>query len=185
MRKFKSFLAAATLVLLTSCSGDSTFNSDIFCYFAYNTSIHNTGWLWAAVQPASYGQFVFVSAPVKAGVRYVVAQNSSGSTDEVPITTAAETRLNYSLGANNGLIIGRTTDGQLVAFDRQCPNCSREKNLYRYSLTFNAVGQTVHCSTCKRDYDLNNLGYSTSGGRKLDQYLVSYNGAMLIVHNKQ
>lgn len=185
MRKIRTILAAGVVSLLASCSNDTTFTSDIFCYFAYNTSIHNTGLLWAAVQPANYGQFVFVSAPVTGGVRYVVAQNSSGTIDQVPITTATETRLNYSLGANNGLIIGRTTDGQLVAYDRQCPNCSRETNHYRYSLTFNSVGQTVHCSTCKRDYELNNLGYSTSGGRKLDQYLVSYNGAMLIVHNKQ
>lgn len=172
-------------MLLASCGGDEMYNSDIFCYFAYNTSIHNTGLLWATVQPSNYGQFVFVSAPVTGGVRYVVAENSSGETDRVAITTASETRLTYSLGANDGLIIGRNTDGLLVAYDRQCPNCSREQSLYRYALSFNTSGQSVHCSTCKRDYDLNNNGSSNNGGRKLDQYIASYNGSMLIVHNKQ
>ena len=185
MRYTKKIFLALAASALAACGGNEMYNSDIFCYFTYNTSIHNTGLLWAALQPGNYGEFVFVSAPVAGGVRYVVAQNSSGQTDRVAITTATETRLTYSLGANDGLIIGRTTDGQLVAYDRQCPNCSRENNLYRYSLSFKSNGQAVHCATCKRDYNLNNLGNSNGGGRKLDQYLVSYNGAVLIVHNKQ
>lgn len=186
MKRISRLFAALCLAgALAGCQAEEMYNSDIFCYFVYDTGLHNNGLLWAALQPASYGEFVEVSAPIVNGVRYVVSKSVSGQTERIPITTEREVRLTYALGAANGLFIGRTTAGMLVAYDMQCPNCSRENNLYRYPLQINTAMEAV-CGTCKRHYQLNNMGAATtSAPRKLDQYLASYNGQVLLVHNKQ
>ena len=46
-------------------------------------------------------------------------------TEKIKITTAIEIQelKKTCLGANNGIIIGHTNFGGIVAYDRQCPNC--------------------------------------------------------------
>ena len=187
MRRFAQYLAAFAALIMTGCNSDEMYNSDIYCYFIYDTTIHNNGLLWAVAQPGSYGQFVIVTYGVTptTGVKYLTITNSAGKSEKVNLTTSRETRINYALGANYGLIIGRQTDGTLVAYDRQCPNCMRESGLYRYAMSFSNNGIWVKCPSCGRNYALNNSGnVADSTGRKLDQYLATYNGSYLMVHNR-
>jgi hypothetical protein len=191
MRKaFGNIVLLLGVVSLWACGNvQNEYSTDYQCYFIYDTTIHNGGYLWAAVQPMNYGQFVFVYTKkmyMKSGnsVRYVYA-NLNGKTDSTAITTAKETNLTYALGAQNGLIIGRSLSGDnmLYAFDRQCPNCIDDYGAY-IPLNWSNNGTTVYCRKCKRTYDLNNGGYpQDGGGKKLLRYRISYSGATIFVNN--
>jgi len=173
---------------LPGCEGDSEYTTEYACYFVFDTTIHNTSIINNALNPLSPGIFVMVSTTLQGSVRYVNAELNDGKTSEtVAVTTAKETRLTYKLGAYNGLIIGygTLTGGELYAFDRQCPNCMKAYNLYKYPLSWTNNGAYVSCKTCGRVYDLNNGGYIVEGdaGVKLSRYQASYNGSALVVHN--
>ena len=49
MRFTKKIFLALAASALAACGGNEMYNSDIFCYFTYNTSIHNTGLLGAVL----------------------------------------------------------------------------------------------------------------------------------------
>ncbi len=190
---------------LSSCDDDvqNEYSSDISCVFNFDITRHAATAIAAAVQPLNYGQFVFVTtelrtvgaSPTTTGytVRYVNSERPTGEKEATAITAADELRVNYVLGAMNGLIIGRSSgvDNTLYAYDRQCPNCMNQYGLYRYAMSFANDGHWVHCSNCRRDYDLNNNGYPVSGGgRKLVRYVAALltntntNTQYLSVHNR-
>ena len=106
-------------------------------------------------------------------------------TEDVPITTAIETRRSCILGAKNGLVIGCSTlnNGQLYAFDRICPNC--EKTGLFKALQWENSGLWLKCPQCGRAYDLNNNGFIVKGesGDKLMRYRASYGNNVLMVGN--
>lgn len=177
----------AVCVQLAAC--DTTQNeyaTTYECRFSYDTMLHNTGVLWAAVQAGNFGQWTLVRTDVRGGVRYVFAQLAAGGKEEqTAITTERETRQSYILGAYNGLIIGQSmlNGGQLYAYDRQCPNCLTQYGLYKYSLQPVAGGTKVQCPQCHRTYQLDNGGFPDTDGMKLLRYRAVYNGQVLVVNN--
>lgn len=174
-------VAAVAAMLLAACTkADSEYNTDYYTYFVYDTNLHQGDALWTAVQPLSVYQFVIVSKNSRTNVHLLTP---AGKQTDITVTTETEARPNYSLGAYNGLIIGRDANYQLMAFDRQCPNCLADYGLYKYALSFKDNGMSVYCSHCKRTYSLTNGGYPDTDGRKLLRYKATYKGNILTVHN--
>lgn len=174
-------------MLLASCSADDTeYTREFQCYFTFDTTIHNTSKLCACVNSLSSGMFCMAWQQTIEGVRHIMVQLSDGkATEDTPITTAAEARQSCIMGAGNGLIIGCSTlnNGQLYAFDRQCPNCLHEG--INKALQWKNNGLWVVCPRCNRCYDLNNSGFVVEGesGKKLLRYRASYGGTMLWIGN--
>ena len=117
--------------------------------------------------------------------RHIQMQLCNKKTDDVAITTASEVRTVCELGANNGLVIGCSTlyEGQLYAFDRQCPNCANNGTLK--AMQWENNGLWLKCPKCERVYDLNNNGFIVKGesGDKLMRYRASYDGKVLLITN--
>lgn len=176
-----------TIVMVMACSADDTeYSREYRCYFTFDTSIHNASKICTCVNPLSSGIFCMAWQETKDGIRHIKIQLNDGKdVEDVPITTASETRQSCIMGASNGLIIGCSTlnSGQLYAFDRQCPNCLDEG--FNKSLQWTNNGLWVKCGRCNRSYDLNNSGFIVEGenGKKMLRYRASYTGAMLIVSN--
>ena len=173
--------------LLFSCDADNEYDTDHRCFFTFDTSLHITSFIKNALNPLAPGIFVWVYTSQKSGVMVVNAQLNDGKTSSADnITSAKENYTTYILGMNNGLFIGYSSLGNgLFAFDRQCPNCVSDYNLYKYPLTWANNGQWVRCGQCQRTYDLNNFGVIIDGekGKKLIRYQANYNGTVLTVRN--
>ena len=183
--------AVASLVLamlvLCGCDADNEYDVSHRCFFSFDTNLHNTSLVRNALNPLASGVFVLVYTTQKSGITVVNTQLNDGKTSgEDYITTAKENYTAYILGTNNGLIIGHSSLGNgLFAFDRQCPNCISDYNLYKYPLNWTNNGQWVKCNKCQRTYDLNNFGVIIEGdkGSKLIRYKASYDGSLLNVRN--
>lgn len=172
---------------LTGCDADNEYDVDHRCFFNFDTNLHNTSIIRHALNPLSSGIFVWVYTSQKSGIIVVNTQLNDGVTSgQDNITTAKENYSSYILGTNNGLLIGYSSLGNgLFAFDRQCPNCIKDYNLYKYALSWANNGQWVKCANCKRVYDLNNFGVVVEGdkGSKLIRYKAFYDGTLLTVRN--
>lgn len=176
-----------TIVMILGCRADDTeYTREYQCYFTFNTQIHNASIINSCINPLSPGMFCMAWQEPAGGVRHVKIQLNNGKTNEdVAITTAEEARQSCIMGASNGLIIGCSTlnNGQLYAFDRQCPNCLNEG--INKPLQWGNNGLWVKCPRCNRSYDLNNSGFVVDGdgGKKLLRYHARYTGTALIVSN--
>lgn len=174
-------------VSLTSCDADNEYDTSHACYFTFDTQLHNTSIIRNALNPLSPGIFALVSANPQNGIIVVSAQLNDGKTNEqTNITTARENYISYVLGMANGLVIGYSSLGNgLFAYDRQCPNCTADYNLYKYALNWANNGQWLKCGMCQRTYDLNNSGFIIEGdkGSKLVRYKAYYDGNVLTVRN--
>ena len=119
------------------------------------------------------------------GVNHIQIQLYNKQAEDVAITTDIERRRSCVLGANNGLVIGCSTlyEGQLYAFDRQCPNCANNGTLK--AMQWENNGLWLKCPKCERVYDLNNNGFIVKGesGDKLMRYRPSYDGKVLLITN--
>ena len=119
------------------------------------------------------------------GVNHIQIQLYNKQAEDVAITTDIERRRSCVLGANNGLVIGCSTlyEGQLYAFDRQCPNCANNGTLK--AMQWENNGLWLKCPKCERVYDLNNNGFIVKGesGDKLMRYRASYDGKVLLITN--
>ncbi|MBO4825636.1 MAG: hypothetical protein J5506_00165 [Prevotella sp.] len=175
------------LCCMSGCDAENEYNISYECFFSFDTQLHNATILRNAVNPMTTGVFAMVSCGQKNGVRTVSIQLNDGTlSEDIAITTARENYTTWVLGANNGLIVGNSSLGNgLFAFDRQCPNCISNYNLYKYPLQWTNNGHWVHCASCQRKYDLNNNGYIVEGekGLKLIRYKANFDGTVLVVHN--
>ena len=170
----------------SSCNTDDfEFEKRYQCYFTFDCGMHQGTALQSCVNPMSSGLFCMVWQGSKDGVRNINIQLYNQKTENVPITTAIETRQSCILGASNGLVIGcsNLNDGKLYAFDRQCPNCINTGT--KKALQWENNGLWLKCPKCERVYDLNNNGFVVKGesGDKLMRYRATYNGTMLMVGN--
>jgi len=172
---------------LSGCEADNEYNMNYQCYFTFDTQLHNTTLLRNALNPMAPGIYALVSSAPVNGVRTVhIELNDGKNTEDIAITTARENYTTWVLGTNNAIIVGYSSLGNgLYAFDRQCPNCISDYNLYKYPLSWNNNGQWVQCGKCHRKYDLNNNGFIVEGdkGSKLVRYRANYDGTILSVFN--
>ena len=174
------------VILMAACGADDyEFEKNYQCYFTFDCGMHQGTALQSCVNPMSSGLFCMVWQDTKQGVRHINLQLYNQKTEDVPITTAIEARQSCVLGARNGLVIGCSTlnNGELYAFDRQCPNCIKAGT--NKALQWENNGLWLKCPKCERVYDLNNNGFVVKGesGDKLMRYRATYNGTMLLITN--
>ena len=95
----------------------------------------------------------------------------------------------FNLGLS-GLIVGLPnipeigkTESLVVCFDLACSNCYNDYNITKPLVIQNG---TATCNSCKRTYDLNNVGFISNGeaGKPLYRYRVSYVSNTLVVSNR-
>ena len=173
-------------LFFSSCSTDDfEYENKHQCYFTFDCGIHPGTSLQSCLNPMSPGLFCMVWKQEVGVTRHIQMQLYNRQTEDVPITTAIETRRSCILGAKNGLVIGCSTlnNGQLYAFDRICPNC--EKTGLFKALQWENSGLWLKCPQCGRAYDLNNNGFIVKGesGDKLMRYRASYGNNVLMVGN--
>ncbi|MDE5560993.1 MAG: hypothetical protein K2J00_04200, partial [Bacteroidaceae bacterium] len=65
-------------------------------------------------------------------------------------------------------------ESHVTCYDLCCPNCYHDYNVSRH-LDLH-IGGTASCVSCRRAYDMNNLGIVSrgNGGRSLFRYYISY-----------
>lgn len=188
----RTLVLAITVVVvagsMVSCSEDnvtSEYSTRYHCYFRFNTSWHNACPLNSCLNRVSPGLFCMVNLKMQNDVKHLKVTLYGGQTDDVALTTEEERRVQCTLGADNGLIIGCSTlnNGDLYAFDAQCPNCLKTSKYV--TLKWYDKSSWVKCDACKRSYDLNNSGFVVEGesGDKLLRYRSSYDGTYLLVTN--
>jgi nitrite reductase/ring-hydroxylating ferredoxin subunit len=173
------------LILFSCVTDDFEYEKKYQCYFTFDCGIHQGTTLQNCLNPISPGVFCMVWSQYSGGVNHIQIQLYNKQAEDVAITTDIERRRSCVLGANNGLVIGCSTlyEGQLYAFDRQCPNCANNGTLK--PLQWENNGLWLKCPKCERVYDLNNNGFIVKGesGDKLMRYRASYDGKVLLITN--
>ena len=165
------------MCLLSACNkADNTF-SRLPAHFTMD-NIYQSPVLYTACN--SMGEFCTITG----GNRSFIIANLKAS--DTVNQTALTGYSGFYLGLS-GLIVGLPQIPEMgqdvsrvVCFDLACPNCYQE-----YSITKRMVlqeGGIALCSSCKRRYDLNDLGRTTEG-RPLYRYRVSLIGNTLIIAN--
>ena len=187
------FFLVLTLLTLSSCDAENSISRKFACQFIFHTQNHAGNTLEVALN--GFGTYTFVSASYQKGVWHILSTPNDGknTTEDIAITAANEKQYTNgtNLGANNGIIIGHTNFGNIVAYDRQCPNCINQYGGTNYPLDWNTTNrQMVTCKKCHRTYNLE-YGSVEEGekGDRLMQYLISYSantngtGMVIWVHN--
>ena len=183
MKKIIAFLAC--VLLMTACSKDSTISHDYRCFFVFDTSLHPLPCQLTGIV-GNNGLFMKVEMSHRQGVVHLhTTRNYDNAVDDVRLSTAKENQVNYSLGADNCIIIGTSSyDFVLTCFDGQCANCMENDGGTNYPLTWTNSGLRLYCAKCKRSYDVNN-GVVADGepGRQLYRYQAALDGAVLRAWN--
>lgn len=191
MRRWITLLALPVVLMLMGCGNSQEDISSEPCYFYFSLANHPASILRNSL--TGINSFVRVRCGYRStasGARvmhvYVGAFGANAEEDNT-ITSELELRHDYVLGVYNLLYIGYSTgDNKLMAYDGQCPNCYGETGLTRYALDWSHSGLYVRCSSCGREYDLNNRGFVVDGnGKALIRYNVgvvnTVNGEALLV----
>ncbi|MBP5322771.1 MAG: hypothetical protein J6Y84_03110 [Bacteroidaceae bacterium] len=173
MRRLRSFVSFAMLLLLSACSESYqefctlypvTYSFDI-TYAPFN-------------QVASMGQFLRIRPrPADASV---TVTSPSGKETKVPLSETERRSFSFGLA---GLIVGQPyfNDGSTYyAYDLGCPACDKASA----RLGVDEQGHAT-CPLCDNVYDLNNGGVIVTGsGRPLYRYKVTQSSvSTLFVHN--
>lgn len=167
--------------ILAACEAENRISTRFPCNFYFNPHLHPGTSIETALNNA--GNYTFISVKNN-GFWHIYSTLNDGRniTEDIRISTDQtegwDNRIKtYALGANNGIIIGRSNFQGLVAWDRQCPNCITQYGGVNYPLELNGIRQSVMCKKCKRTYSLE-TGTITEGakGAPLMGYGISYNG---------
>ena len=151
------------------------------CYFVFDNSVHQDPTLASAMNPMAPGIFCQVTTAMRNGATWFDFTNNGGASSS-SIQNAVDTRRTLILGYNNGIIVGYGALSQppvFYAYDRECPNCFNPNAIPMRSkpLSISSSGIAT-CNTCKRQYDLNNNGFISSGeeGKRLTRYRATSTG---------
>ena len=152
---------------LTACSETDNLYSSAYCSFTFNTSLYPSSALTRAVAGGG-GDFCIVKATYRNGVPHLLLTPNRGTfaaTDlDLTMNTAISDRPNsYAvMGYHQGIIIGRSLDGQLRCYDLTCPNCDNTPDL-----TWSQQSATdLKCPKCQRIYNIDGeYGYVKEGGK--------------------
>ena len=170
-----------SILLLVSCDAEDLISTRFPCSFYFNPTLHQGSSIETAL--LNPGCYTFISVK-NDGIWHIYSTLNDGRnfTEDIKITTDRtegwDNRIKtHALGANNGIIIGRSNFQGLVAWDRQCPNCITQYGGTNYPLELNGIRQSVMCKKCKRTYSLD-TGAITEGaeGEALMRYGISYDG---------
>ena len=167
--------------ILAACEAENRISTRFPCNFYFNPKLHPGTSIETALN--NLGNYTFISVKNN-GIWHIYSTLNDGRniTEDIKITTDRtegwDNRIKtHALGANNGIIVGRSNFQGLVAWDRQCPNCITQYGGVNYPLELNGIRQSVMCKKCKRTYSLE-TGTITEGakGDPLMGYGISYNG---------
>ncbi len=167
--------------ILAACEAENRISTRFPCNFYFNPVLHPGTSIETALN--NLGNYTFISVKNN-GIWHIYSTLNDGRniTEDIKITTDRtegwDNRIKtHALGANNGIIIGRSNFQGLVAWDRQCPNCITQYGGVNYPLELNGIRQSVMCKKCKRTYSLE-TGAITEGtkGAPLMGYGIDYNG---------
>lgn len=178
MKRYTYYIIIALLTLLTSC-GDTEYEySGYPAYFIFENNAGRSAALASAMNAQSPGIFCRITT---SGADYFSFTSNQGLSDRQAKTAIDENRT-VKLGVYNetGVIVGfgnLDNPPTFYAYDSQCPNCYKNTNLPRFSLSMNTDG-TAECGSCHRKYDMNNGGIVVSGdaGDKMIRYHASTTG---------
>ena len=167
--------------ILAACEAENRISTRFPCNFYFNPKLHPGTSIETALN--NLGNYTFISVKNN-GIWHIYSTLNDGRniTEDIKISTdQTEGWDNHiktrALGANNGIIIGRSNFQGFVAWDRQCPNCITQYGGVNYPLELNGIRQSVMCKKCKRTYSLE-TGAITEGakGDPLMGYGIDYNG---------
>lgn len=161
------------MTLLTACSADSQYSTTYPCSFYFDTGKHPTSILTRSLD--NPGMWTFVSVRLSQGVNHVMVTPNNGAAEDIAMTTEIENhRVNYSyMGADNGIIVGRSNFSGIRAYDRQCPKClDSSKNS---PLNWDNNTQMVKCQSCQSAYMLE-TGNCTTAKIRLLEYKTAFSG---------
>lgn len=165
-----SFFLIATallaLVALSACDKSDFEYCSEQCYFVFDNSEHLSSVLQGALNSASPGTFCRITTGTSNGAKTFHFEDNHGNTDD-KYANAKDLRRSCVLGIYNasGIIVGYgnlNIPATLYAYDSQCPNCYYSTNTPSYRLILTSAGHAV-CSSCKREYDMNNGGIVAKG----------------------
>lgn len=176
--------------MCSACETDNMYSTHD-CYFTFQASLFTSSALTRSVNNMAGGTFCIVKAVMEHGVTHLKLspnrdkESYAASDLDLTMSTAVNGRavLYTRMGYKQGLIIGRSSFGQLKAYDLQCPNCD-----FNYELKWSSLYELT-CDKCHRTYNINGSeGYVQSGekGHNLAMYrYVDYNefSGMLTVSN--
>lgn len=186
MKRYTYYIIIALLTLLTSC-GDTEYEySGYPAYFIFENNAGRSAVLASAMNAQSPGIFCRITLSSAAsgehGNRLLFNFASNQGLSDVSALSAIDEQRTIQLGVYNmtGIIVGfgnLDNPPTFYAYDSQCPNCYKNTNLPRFSLSMNTDG-TAECGSCHRKYDMNNGGIVVSGdaGDKMIRYHASTTG---------
>lgn len=180
---------AGMVSVLCACGKlDEEYNSRYQCYFVFDYTIHPASLLKSCTNPLAPGNWAMVSSQPNGATISISTSLYGGQSEVEKIMTEKELRQSCILGVGNALVIGCSSlnGGMLYVYDRQCPNCLEQHYpLVNYALQWDNNGQWLKCTTCNRNYDLNNSGFIVKGdnGQKLIRYRANSDAMTLRVHN--
>ena len=155
------------------------------CYFIFDTALHPAPCQLTQAL-ANPGHFHIITAKTVNGVRHILTtRNYDQAQEDITLITQKENATRCVLGANNAIIIGRSSyTGSFVCYEGQCANCLDQYGGTSYPLTWSPNGQQLQCARCKRSYDVNNgVVAQGEGGRQLYSYNAAFDGAVLRAWN--
>lgn len=177
------FLALLPIAAFTECQNADYTYCSLPAKFIFENAYQAPA-LYTACN--SMGEFCTITYS-RDGKQFVF-QGSSKEPSYVNLT-AITGYTGFHLGLS-GLIVGLPnipeigkTESQVVCFDLACSNCYNDYNITKPLTLKNGIGT---CNSCKRSYDLNNVGFITKGeaGKPLFRYRVSYINNTLVVNNR-
>lgn len=181
-----SLVLALLCALIAGCTNiENSIYQGHKCFFVFDATLHPAP-CQLTLALGNSGHFLTVSTTMKNGLRHIkTVRNYDLATEDIPITTQREANTACLLGANNAVIVGRSSySGLFVAYEGQCANCLRDYGGINYPLTWTKNGQHLYCARCQRSYDVNNgVVASGEGGRQLYTYNIDFDGAVLRVWN--
>ena len=155
------------------------------CYFIFDAALHPAP-CQLTVALGNPGHFLTVRAKMVNGARHILTtRNYDQAEEDITLTTQKENATRCVLGANNAIIIGRSSyTGMYVCYEGQCANCLDQYGGTNYPLTWSSNGQQLQCARCHRAYDVNNgVVAQGEGGRQLYTYKAAFDGAVLRAWN--
>ena len=172
IKTVKRIFVLASSVLALACGDAQNEFSSVRCFFVFDNAVHQNSVLSAAMTPHAH-----VFATVKKTTTWVGGH-------QVIYLSFTSNQGGQTEGLGNGLVVGygHLSDPlTFYAYDLECPNCFSADVIPQkdFFLTIDGNG-TATCSTCRRQYDLNNGGIITAGdrGHKLIRYRASTSGPL-------
>ena len=177
----KKLLFLPFCLFLSACQKADTLFSSLPAQFTME-NIYQAPVLYTACN--SMGQFCTITSQ---GTTFVFSDTHNSSTVN---RTAMNDYTGFYLGLS-GFIVGLPSipeigqdASRVVCFDLACSNCYHDNSVTKRLVLQD--GGYVYCSSCRRTYNLNNVGIISNGegGKPLFRYRVNLIGNTLIIANR-